>query len=135
MPRDVAIRQDALAAEVGVTKIALREAFVRLEEEGLLISQIKRGFFVRPMSATEAEEVYELRLRLEPEAVAIAALAANDRDHKLAREALEALNFAAGKSVYEIAKHNSNFHLSLRRPAQKPLTIQMLAPLYVLSHP
>lgn len=133
LPQDVAIRQDALAAEFGVSKIPLREAFVRLEQEGLLISQINRGFFVRPMSAAEAEEVYELRLRLEPEAVAMAAMAANDDDHRRAREALQALDYAAGKSIYEIAKHNRNFHLALVRPAQKPLTMQMLERLNVIA--
>lgn len=33
---DRPIRQDALAAEMGVSKIPLREALARLEQEGLL---------------------------------------------------------------------------------------------------
>ena len=74
LPRDHPIRQDALATELGVSKIPLREALARLEQEGLLTSQANRGFFVRPMSATEAEEIYELRLALEPEAAARACL-------------------------------------------------------------
>ncbi len=36
IPADRAIRQDALAAELGVSKIPLREAMARLEQEGLL---------------------------------------------------------------------------------------------------
>lgn len=39
IPVDTAIRQDALAAELGVSKIPLREALARLEQEGLLISR------------------------------------------------------------------------------------------------
>ena len=33
---EAAIRQDALAAELGVSKIPLREALARLEHEGLI---------------------------------------------------------------------------------------------------
>ena len=67
---DFPIRQDSLAAELRVSKIPLREALARLEQDGLVISQPNRGFFVRPMSPEEAEEIYALRLKLEPDAVA-----------------------------------------------------------------
>ena len=48
---EVPIRQDALAAELNVSKIPLREALVRLEQDGLVVSHANRGFFVRGMSA------------------------------------------------------------------------------------
>src|SRR3546814_15847359 len=54
---DMPIRQDALAAELGVSKIPVREALARLEQEGLLISHPHRGYLVRPMSAAEADEI------------------------------------------------------------------------------
>ena len=62
---DVPIRQDALAAELRVSKIPLREALARLEQDGLVVSHPNRGFFVRPMSPEEAEEIYALRIKLE----------------------------------------------------------------------
>ena len=68
---DVAIRQDALAAELRVSKIPLREALARLEQDGLVVSYANRGFFVRPMSPQEAEEIYALRIKLEPDAAAV----------------------------------------------------------------
>ncbi|MGO7251940.1 GntR family transcriptional regulator, partial [Rhizobium brockwellii] len=64
LPEEQPIRQDALANELGVSKIPLREALARLEQEGLLTSQANRGFFVRSLGAGEAEEIYELRLAL-----------------------------------------------------------------------
>ncbi|HEX8216651.1 MAG TPA: GntR family transcriptional regulator, partial [Allosphingosinicella sp.] len=54
------VRQDALAAELGISKIPLREALARLEQEGLVRAEANRGFFVRALSAGEAEEVYAL---------------------------------------------------------------------------
>ena len=50
------IRQDALAAELGVSKIPLREALARLEHEGLIQGQANRGYSVRPLSAEQADE-------------------------------------------------------------------------------
>lgn len=64
------IRQDALAAELGISKIPLREALTRLEQQGLLRSAPNRGFFVPALDAQEAEEIFELRLQLEPAAAA-----------------------------------------------------------------
>ena len=64
LPADTPIRQDALAAELGVSKIPLREALARLEQEGLLTSQANRGYFGAADVGTEqAEEIYALRLR------------------------------------------------------------------------
>ncbi len=37
------IRQDALATALGISKIPLREALARLEQEGLLINHPNRG--------------------------------------------------------------------------------------------
>src|SRR3546814_12459130 len=67
---DMPIRQDALAAELGVSKIPVREALARLEQEGLLISHPNRGYLVRPMSAAAADEIFALRLAIEPAAAA-----------------------------------------------------------------
>ena len=67
---NVPIRQDALASDLNVSKIPVREALVRLEQDGLVVSHPNRGFFVRAMSAAEAEEIYALRLKLEPDASA-----------------------------------------------------------------
>ncbi len=43
LPETVPIRHDALASELGVSKIPLREALTRLEQEGLVRSQANRG--------------------------------------------------------------------------------------------
>src|SRR5262245_8128035 len=63
------LRQDAVAAELGVSRIPLREALNHLEAEGLVLGMAHRGFVVRGMSRQEADEVFALRLQLEPSAV------------------------------------------------------------------
>lgn len=133
LPRNVPIRQDALANELGVSKIPLREALARLEQEGLLTSQANRGYFVRPMSTAEAEELFELRLLLEPPAAALGAANADENDRAATLEAFEALDSAASNNLASVASCNRTFHTALVRPSGRVLTTQLVERLTVLS--
>jgi len=133
LPADQPIRQDALAGELGVSKIPLREALARLEQEGLLISHANRGFFVRPMSAQDAEEIFALRLAIEPKAVAAASLAAAEGDQQAACKALAELDEAATAHLDDVAGRNRVFHMALVRPGHQLLTTQLVERLQVLS--
>lgn len=134
------VKQGALADELGVSKIPLREALARLEHEGLLSSQPNRGWFVRPMSTDQAEEIYGLRLAVEPAAAAYACHIASDADRDTARQAFEALDAAAKDRLNDVAVRNRAFHVALVRPGNRFLTTQLverlevLAERYVLAH-
>lgn len=130
---DAPVRQDALAAELGVSKIPLREAMVRLEQDGLLSSQANRGYVVRPLTPDEAEEVYALRLKIEPEAVGMASRLATEPDRRAARRALDALDDAAATDKSQVGRLNREFHMSLVRPLQRPITVQMIERLNLIS--
>jgi DNA-binding GntR family transcriptional regulator len=133
LPVDTAIRQDALASELGVSKIPLREALVRLEQEGLLVSHANRGYFVQPMSSEQAEEIYALRLSIEPQAAAFAARRAEEEDRKQAKLAYQRLESAANSNLADVAVRNRDFHIALVRPGQKLLTTQLVEKLAVLA--
>jgi len=130
---DTAIRQDALAAELGVSKIPLREAFARLEQDGLLQYITNRGYFVRPLSYDEVEEIYALRLKIEPEAVGAAARKAGDKEKEVAQAALLALEDAAGSDKSRVGKLNREFHMALVRPINRQITIQIVERLNLIS--
>lgn len=140
LPHDVAIRQDALAAELGVSKIPLREALARLEQEGLLTSHANRGYFVQPMSSMQAEEIFELRLAVEPAAAGRASRHATEADQRAAVESFERLDRAASETLSEVAVRNRDFHTALVRPGNRILTTQVverltiLAERYVVAH-
>jgi DNA-binding GntR family transcriptional regulator len=61
------LRQDELAAQLGVSKIPVREALHRLAAIGLLRFEPNRGAVVPALSAADAEENYGLRRAIEPE--------------------------------------------------------------------
>ena len=61
------LRQDALAAELGVSRIPIREALRQLEAEGLVTFSPHRGAIVSILSLAEIEEVFDIRANLEPD--------------------------------------------------------------------
>jgi DNA-binding GntR family transcriptional regulator len=130
---DVSIRQDALAAELRVSKIPLREALARLEQDGLVVSHPNRGFFVRPLSPEEAEEIFALRLKLEPDAAAYACLRADDDDRERARQALAQFDVDAATHQPTVGALNRAFHLALVRPGGQRVTADIVARLHVLA--
>jgi phosphonate utilization transcriptional regulator len=54
-----------LAAQLGVSRGPVREAFRRLEEAGLVRLEKNRGVFVRDISLDEAMEIYDLRAMMD----------------------------------------------------------------------
>ncbi|QSX79434.1 GntR family transcriptional regulator [Agrilutibacter solisilvae] len=127
------IRQDALAEELGISKIPLREALARLEQHGLLQSHPNRGFVVPALTTTEAEEVFALRLKIEPEAAAHASLEADEAERATATAALTALENATGGDGRAMVLLNRAFHLALVRPGGRHVTSQLIERLHVLA--
>lgn len=132
MQPGAAVRQDVIAAELGVSKIPLREALGRLEQDGLLKSYPNRGYTVRDLSTDEASEVFALRLKLEPGAVADASVRATPEDHAHAEKALSALEAELAKPDGDHVSLNRAFHLSLMRPGGH-ITFQLMERLQILA--
>jgi phosphonate utilization transcriptional regulator len=59
------VNESALAARFRVSRGPVREALRGLEESGLLRLEKNRGVFVREISVTEADEIYDLREALD----------------------------------------------------------------------
>jgi len=55
-----------LGKKMGISFSPLREAFVQLTTEGLLIHKNQRGFFVPEIGYEEARELYDARILIEP---------------------------------------------------------------------
>ncbi|HEY6433872.1 MAG TPA: GntR family transcriptional regulator [Acetobacteraceae bacterium] len=66
------LSENIIAALLGVSRAPVRDAFVRLETEGLVKVQPQRGTFVFQYDATELREICELRQVLETGALRIA---------------------------------------------------------------
>jgi len=133
IPPSVPIRQDSLAAELQISKIPLREALARLEQDGLLVSHPNRGFFVRDLSTGEAEEVFALRLKIEPDAAAFACKAASEQEQQEGRLALKRLVVAAAAHEPTVGALNRAFHLALVRPGGQVVTTNVVRGLHIIA--
>jgi DNA-binding GntR family transcriptional regulator len=69
LPAGERLREGEWAERLGVHRTALREAFARLEAEGLIDLGPKTGYFVPALSESDMEEVIEVRLALEGVAI------------------------------------------------------------------
>ncbi|HTY54981.1 MAG TPA: GntR family transcriptional regulator [Candidatus Binataceae bacterium] len=61
------LRQEEVAARLGVSRSPLREALPRLEAEGMVVLHPRRGYAVTSLDPAEIGELFDLRILLEAE--------------------------------------------------------------------
>lgn len=66
------LTEDALSTQLGISKSPVREALTRLESEGLVVIESRRGAYVRKFTMDETRDLYDVRELLEVHAVGIA---------------------------------------------------------------
>ncbi|HVJ35886.1 MAG TPA: GntR family transcriptional regulator [Terriglobia bacterium] len=124
MPAGAPIRQEHLAAELGISRIPLREALKQLEAEGLVTIAPHKGATVAALSSAEIEELFELRLRLEIWILGLALPRLGPTDFatldRLLGEQQQPDNLARWGEL------NWQFHEAMYRPAGRPVTLKML---------
>lgn len=87
IPTGTRLRQEALAAEFGVSRTPVREALRKLQAGGLVEMQPHRGALVRAPGALEVREAYEVRAELEGLAARLAASRIRDGELRRLRAA------------------------------------------------
>jgi len=112
------LRQDDLAAEFGASHVPVREAFRRLEAQGLVERLPRRGVRVPPLDPAAIREVTAMRAALETLALAHALPRMTAADIAGARAALAAGNGSAAIRDWEQA--NRGFHRALVAPCAMP---------------
>jgi DNA-binding GntR family transcriptional regulator len=79
---ETSLDQEELATGLGLSTTPVREALRRLESERLVVNRAHRDTVVAPLSAAMVEEVYAVRLSLDPLAVTLAATNASDAERE-----------------------------------------------------
>lgn len=104
----------AVAAELGRSQGAIREAFLRLEGEGLLIRAGHQGTMVTALEATEAAEMLALRRRIEGRAAASVVRRAGATDLAQLEKLLAEMEAAAvAGDLWRMIRADMAFHLGL----------------------
>ena len=118
------LRQDELAAELGVSKIPVREALRLLEAEGLVRLPPNRGAVVASLSSREAQEIVEIRVALESLALQ---RAIPNTDVRVVPHATDVLdNLDRETDVARWSGLNWEFHATLYQPADRPRLLELI---------
>lgn len=126
-----ALRQDALAAELGVSRIPVREALRQLEVEGLVTFSPHLGAVVSSLSLNEIEELFDLRALLESELLRQAVKRMTDDVLERAESILDAYDGAFDRGdVAAWGELNWEFHATLLAVSDRPLTLGVLSTLH-----
>jgi DNA-binding GntR family transcriptional regulator len=119
------LRQEELAELFGTSRIPVREALRALEYEGLVTSEPHRGFTVTSLDADDIEEVYELRILLEGQAVRLAIPMLTEEDLGALEELFAAMQSAATPDEQLAARER--FYTRLYSVTGRPRLVGLIA--------
>lgn len=118
------IKEEHVAAGLGVSRTPVRAAFLRLIEDGLLISRRGRGAFVAEWTGRDIDEIFELRILLEAHAAGLAAVHASPAQIAELRAATEAMRRCLTEKplnfLSAIQTANSRFHRTVLEASGSP---------------
>jgi DNA-binding GntR family transcriptional regulator len=105
------LHEQVLAERYRVSRSPIRDSLLRLEQEDLVTVLPRQGYLVNPISIPDAEEIFDLRLLIEPACAAAAAARANDTE-------LQALNrfrsfVDRGCTEHGYIDYDESFHRSI----------------------
>jgi DNA-binding GntR family transcriptional regulator len=106
---------EAIAAQLGISVMPVREALISLSHEGLVISLPRRGFRANPPDATDLRDLFDLHAYLAGTLTGRAAVSASVHDIAALEEihssfvklARKPMNTSAARELYEL---NYQFH-------------------------
>ncbi|MFD4262997.1 GntR family transcriptional regulator [Streptomyces sp. NPDC058534] len=127
---------EALARELDVSPTPVREALARLESDGLVVKRSLSGYRATELLTRQGvEELFEMRLLLEPRAAALAAH--NAAESQL--DALEGMQAHPGPtgpyaSYRDFAALDQRFHDAVAEAAHRPLLADAVERLHTHLH-
>jgi DNA-binding GntR family transcriptional regulator len=130
LPVGVPLKQAELAERYAVSRIPIRDVLQKLKGEGWLTDCGKRGVMITPLSAVEAEDLYIIRMYLEPLILAHAIPKINNQVLGQATDLLEQIDSRDKLSVQQQGELNWQFHACLYQAANRPTLYNAIANLH-----
>lgn len=116
------IRQEHLAARLGVSRAPVREALKALEGEGLIEFRPRRGYIVTALDMDEIQEIFEIRALLEERGGYLAAKFRTEEDMAAVGdllEQMESIKRPTSPNITRWAALNREFHARLFQSSRK----------------
>ncbi len=117
IPPGAEIRDAEFAERFSVSRSPVRDALLRLEAEGLVLINPRKGYRAAPISIADARDIFEFRALMEPACAITAAAEASDADLAgLERfRSMQGYEGIATTAATSFVQYNREFHLALAR--------------------
>jgi DNA-binding GntR family transcriptional regulator len=125
------LRQDELAGEFKASHVPVREAFRRLEAQGLVVVEPRRGVRAAPLDTASVIEVARMRAALEPLALRHALPRFPENQLERLQECLHAM--APDLDMAGLEAANQRFHNLITEPCGMPRLLATLGDLHRAS--
>jgi DNA-binding GntR family transcriptional regulator len=110
------LSQERLAEQFGVSRVPIRDALRHLQAEGLLVNHSRLGLSVAELSPADLEELYDMRLALEPVVARLATPRLSAADLAEMRRLLDVMSSSGELSAEWFSAH-AEFHRALNAPS------------------
>lgn len=110
------LNEQEISRELNISRTPVREALIQLAAEGLLISEPRKGFRVKPLTLKEAKDLYQIVGHLEAMAAVLALDQISPEDisrmERLKGDMDEAINAHVFDKYYKLQVEFHNIYLS-----------------------
>lgn len=136
IPPDTRILIESLVRELGVSQTPIREALSMLEAMGLVTKKHFVGYCSAPqLNRKQLDELYEVRLLIEPFVARCAAERMSDEDLKAIRDLAQSMEPGATRTSYDrFADQDSELHDLIAIGSSNGLLQESLARLHTHLH-
>lgn len=115
-----------LAEQLGISRTPIREAIMRLEQEGFVEIQARKGVYIKPKTLTEILEMITVWAALESMAARLACSEATDREIAELREiGTRYTKDKAKANISEYSETNIEFHLCVLGLSKNAMLLEM----------
>lgn len=122
---------ETIAAEIGTSRMPVREALRRLAAEGLVTIRANRGVTVNALNMKDMQEAFEMRAVLEGLAVRLAVPRLRPADLKLLERLVDEMEDRQAPEADWTGKHRG-FHETLCGYSDSPRLLRQIASLHSL---
>jgi acetyl esterase/lipase/DNA-binding GntR family transcriptional regulator len=130
-----AVAELDVATQMGCSQGTVREAMLRLQEEGLIVRNGYRGTTVTPVSATEGPLVLKLRAQLETEALRLSLPKVTPEHIETLRGLVREMEaMARSGDEYALFEIDQRFHVTLFQIAELPSLVPVLVRCSLYNH-
>ena len=117
--------QEKLATDLGISRTPVREALMRLEQEGVLQKSAQGGYRLHQMSDQEVRELYQTRAAIEGQVARILAEKNDPSDLAKLRETIKREENISSATIRDYFEANRNIHRNFVELANNRYLLEM----------